>query len=472
MLVTDDFDDHDDHDGRDDHDDWFERALAEVDEGDDPDDPDDSDLFEEEWDDEAEAAPDSDPNSSPPDPSPPSEGPFEPEPHIVDEAVGEGEGEGAGKRSDSDSSDGDAIGDESLEPIADPDPDPNLNSNANVNAEPTFDPAQVEPDLEPNQADPDLEPDPPSESDEGDEGDDDSPLFDQSFGDALENAAVPDVGDESDGASQMAGGMQEPGSGADTGTGAAVDFGFGGPGSDDFDDEPDSDLPRTELGVEGLDRMIRGGVPERSLMVAIGSAGTGKTTLGLQFLDRGLADGERAVYITLEESRQRVIDSATEKGMPFDRYVDEGSLAIVDLDPVEMANSLASIRNELPQLVEEFGATRLVLDSVSLLEMMYENRAKRRNEVYDFTKGLKEAGVTALLTSEAAEENPYASRHGIVEYLTDAVFVMQYVRPDDFRETRLAIEIQKIRDANHSREKKPYEITDDGISVYQQANLF
>ncbi|WP_177209070.1 KaiC domain-containing protein [Natronobacterium haloterrestre] len=461
MLVTDDFDDHDDHDGRDDHDDWFERALAEVDEDDDPD---DSDLFEEQWDDEADAAPDSDPNSSPPDPSPPSEGPFEPEPHIVDETVGEGEGEGegAGKRSDSDSTDGDAIGDESLEPIADP--------NATANAEPTFDP---------DRADPDLDPDPTSESDAGGEGgDDDGPLFDQSFGDALENAAVPDVDDESDGASQMAGAMEGPGSGTGTGTGtgtdtgADVDFGFGGPGSDDFDDEPDSDLPRTELGVEGLDRMIRGGVPERSLIVAIGSAGTGKTTLGLQFLDQGLADGERAVYITLEESRQRVIDSATEKGMPFDRYVDEGRLAIVDLDPVEMANSLASIRNELPQLVEEFGATRLVLDSVSLLEMMYENRAKRRNEVYDFTKGLKEAGVTALLTSEAAEGNPYASRHGIVEYLTDAVFVMQYVRPDDFRETRLAIEIQKIRDANHSREKKPYEITDDGISVYQQANLF
>ena len=45
-------------------------------------------------------------------------------------------------------------------------------------------------------------------------------------------------------------------------------------------------------------------------------------------------------------------------------------------------------------------------------------------------------------------------------------------RPDGFREPQLAIEIQKIRDANHSREKKPYEITNEWISVYQQANLF
>nr|WP_239639462.1 KaiC domain-containing protein [Halobiforma nitratireducens] len=281
------------------------------------------------------------------------------------------------------------------------------------------------------------------------------------------------------------GGYEESGSFSETDAGTSatavdgdprtdVDFGFGGPGEETFedDDELETDLPRIELGVEGLDRMIQGGVPERSLMVAIGSAGTGKTTLGLQFLHHGLQQGERAVYITLEESRQRVINSATEKGFRFDEYAEDGRLAVVDLDPVEMANSLASIRNELPQLVEDFGASRLVLDSVSLLEMMYDDRAKRRNEVYDFTKGLKEAGVTALLTSEAAENNPYASRHGIVEYLTDAVFVMQYVRPEDFRETRLAVEIQKIRDANHSRDKKPYEITDEGISVYQQANLF
>jgi KaiC/GvpD/RAD55 family RecA-like ATPase len=137
-----------------------------------------------------------------------------------------------------------------------------------------------------------------------------------------------------------------------------------------------------------------------------------------------------------------------------------------------MANSLASIRNDLTRLIAEFDADRLVLDSVSLLEMMYDHPAKRRSEVFGFTRSLKEAGVTTLLTSEASETNAYASRHGIVEYLTDAVFVLQYIRGSDFRETRLAVDIQKIRDANHSRETKPYEITDTGISVYGQANIF
>jgi circadian clock protein KaiC len=293
--------------------------------------------------------------------------------------------------------------------------------------------------------------------------------------------------DEGSGADAGAGGMGQPPATGGAGAGGAAggsgggggelfeeDFASafeGGGGSSGFDEEFESDIPRIDIGVEGLDEMIQGGVPERSLLVVIGSAGTGKTTFGLQFLQEGLEQGERTVYITLEESQDAVLEAATEKGWPFDEYLEDGQLAIVDLDPVEMANSLASIRSDLPRLVDEFEAERLVLDSVSLLEMMYDNQPDRRTEVFDFTKALKGAGVTTMVTSEADQENPYASRHGIIEYLTDGVFVLQYVR-SEFRETRLAVEIQKIRNANHSRETKPYEITSNGISVYQQANIF
>jgi len=322
----------------------------------------------------------------------------------------------------------------------------------------------------------------------GDDGDD---LFDEGFASAFENApgggpggSTPADGEDAAGGfgGGSAGGFDDVGDVGDSGGefGAEAEGfggGFGDPDDsfeDDFDDEEfESSIPRIDVGIEGLDSMVQGGVPERSLMTTIGSAGTGKTTFGLQFLHEALRQGENAVFITLEESKDRIVDTATEKGWAFDEYVDEGSLAVIDLDPIEMANSLTSIRNDLPRLVEEFGATRLVLDSVSLLEMMYDDQATRRNEVYDFTKSLKEAGVTTMLTSEASQETPYASRHGIIEYLVDAVFVLQYIRgSDDFRETRLAVEIQKIRDANHSREIKPYAITDEGISVYRQANIF
>jgi len=253
------------------------------------------------------------------------------------------------------------------------------------------------------------------------------------------------------------------------------DEGFGefGDGNDsEFDDgDYDSDIERIDIGIEGLDNMILGGIPIRHLIVAIGGAGTGKTTFGLQFLHHGLQQGEKGVFIALEQSREAIVATANEWGWNFEQYEEEGSLAIVDLDPVEMANSLDNIQNELPQLIRDFGADRLVLDSVSLLEMMYDDQARRRTEVFDFTRSLKQADVTTFLTSEASESNPYASRHGIIEYLTDAVFVLKYVRGET-QETRLAIEIQKIRNANHSREMKPYELTGQGLSVYQNANIF
>ncbi|SEW23626.1 KaiC domain protein, AF_0351 family [Halobacterium jilantaiense] len=297
-------------------------------------------------------------------------------------------------------------------------------------------------------------------SDDGDDGD----LFDDDFADAFAGASG-------------GGGAQMPGGG---GGGGDQNFGFdldgdtgaGDPGGDFEEEDFESDIPRIDVGIEGLDDMIQGGVPERSLMVAVGEAGTGKTTFGLQFLHEAIENGERAVFITLEESRERVVQSADEKGWNFSEHTANGDLAVVDIDPIEMANSLTSIRNELPRLVEEFGASRLVLDSVSLLEMMYDDQSTRRTEIYDFTKALKEAGVTTMLTSEASEDNSFASRYGVIEYLTDAVVVLRYIRPEDFRETRLAVEIQKIRDANHSRETKPYEITHQGISVYRQANIF
>ncbi|MFO7833202.1 MAG: KaiC domain-containing protein [Halohasta sp.] len=259
------------------------------------------------------------------------------------------------------------------------------------------------------------------------------------------------------------------------------DFGFGGfgggggggTGPEEFDEEEfDSDIDRIDLGIDGLDEMILGGVPERSLIGIIGGAGTGKTTFGLQFLNEALKNGERAVFITLEQTEEAVLSTAEEKGWPFRQYVDDDQLVIVVLDPVEMANSLASIRGDISRLIREFGASRLVLDSVSLLEMMYDHPAKRRSEIFDFTRSLKDAGVTTLLTSEASEDSSHASRYGAVEYLTDAVFVLRYVRTSNFEETRLAIEIQKIRDANHSRATKPYDLTDEGMSVHRQANIF
>ncbi|MDG5777796.1 KaiC domain-containing protein [Haloarculaceae archaeon H-GB2-1] len=294
-----------------------------------------------------------------------------------------------------------------------------------------------------------------SDIDTSDKGDDGS-LFEDDFAAEMESVGGPNLGGGGDGGGFGGGGG-----------------GFGGGSSESFDDEDfESDIPRLDVGIEGLDNMIHGGIPKRHLIVTIGGAGTGKTTFGLQFLHHGLTEaGDNAVFITLEQTYEDIMATAAERDWEFDRFEEEGRLAVIDLDPVEMANSLDNIRGELPRLIEDFGADRFVLDSVSLLEMMYDDQSRRRTEVFDFTQSLKDAGVTTLFTSEAKEDNPHASRHGIIEYLTDAVFLLKYVRADS-GDTQLAVEIQKIRNANHSRGTVPYEIEDDGLAVYESAQIF
>ena len=475
-------------------DDWFERALREAEQEDDNNGADDGDRGADDGDartgdpdngaddERADVEDASDEHEG----AVPSDPPFDADVDPVEEfgdiddgsfdtAVDGDFGEATADAEGSDSADGDVFGGDEfggLDGSADTD-------DGTADGTPDRSTRDPEPDRPSESAAPDdadpfggagQEPDGAASGDsapvDGDEGPADDPFGDD-FGAAMQRApgsggpggGMPEGGDEFDGGFGDFGG----GFGGD-------DFGGGGP---EFDEEEfDSDIDRIDIGIEGLDEMILGGVPERSLMTVIGSAGTGKTTFGLQFLNEALENGGNGVYITLEESREAILSTAEEKGWEYRRYAEEDRLAVVAMDPIEMANSLDSIRDDISRLVTEFGADRLVLDSVSLLEMMYDHPSKRRSEVFDFARSLKQAGVTTMLTSEASQENSFASRHGIVEYLTDAVFVLQYVRPSDFRETRLAVEIQKIRDANHSRETKPYEIMNDGISVYRQANIF
>ena len=228
---------------------------------------------------------------------------------------------------------------------------------------------------------------------------------------------------------------------------------------------------RVDLGIGGLDEMIRGGVPEGATLCVIGGPGAGKTTFGMQFVAQGLRNGENCVYFTLEQDKSDIVSTGDDKGWEFSEYTGD-SLAVIQMHPIEVASSLRSIRNELPRMISEFGASRVVFDSITLIEMMFQDRAEGRNQIFRFLEELGEAGATTLVTSEADEEDSYSSRYGVVEYLSDAVFVLQYIRTDSSSETRLALEITKIRDTSHSREVKPYELTDEGIVVYSGATIF
>lgn len=92
--------------------------------------------------------------------------------------------------------------------------------------------------------------------------------------------------------------------------------------------------------------------------------------------------------------------------------------------------------------------------------------------MFKFTEFLRDMDANFLLTSETSTTDSYASKYGLIEYLTDTVIVLRYIRPTDLTEVHTAIEVVKMRRSNHSREIKPYEILQDRVNVYNEASVF
>jgi len=228
---------------------------------------------------------------------------------------------------------------------------------------------------------------------------------------------------------------------------------------------------RVKIGIPGLDDMLGGGLIRNSICSIIGTYGTGKTTFSLEFVWEGLKKKENIIYISLEEREGRILTYMEQKGWDVKPYLDK-SLFVIKLDPTDFNLANNRIKNELPKLIEEVKATRVVIDPISLFEDLFTTDSERRQEMFRFIEGLRDKNCTIMLTSETHRDNVFSSRHGLIEYLSDTVILLRYVRPSDLSAVHLALEVVKMRMSQHSREIKPYELQQDQVLVYSEANVF
>jgi KaiC domain protein len=228
---------------------------------------------------------------------------------------------------------------------------------------------------------------------------------------------------------------------------------------------------RVKVGILGLDDMLGGGLIPGSICAIIGTYGTGKTTFSLQFIWDGLTRGERVIYISLEERESRIFTYMKQKGWDITPFINK-ALYVIKLDPTDFNVANNRIKNELPKLIEEVKASRVVIDPISLFEDLFDTDSERRQEMYRFIEGLRDRNCTIMMTSETHRDNVFSSRHGLIEYLSDTVILLRYVRPSDLTDVHLALEVVKMRMSAHSREIKPYEIEQDQVMVYSEANVF
>lgn len=234
-------------------------------------------------------------------------------------------------------------------------------------------------------------------------------------------------------------------------------------------------MERIATGIEGLDEMLKGGIPNNQTVVVIGPFGTGKTIFGLQFLCEGLKNGENCVYISLDEGENELIETAKNSGWEIKPYIDENKLALIKLDASDIKASITQIQSDLPRLIKSFQPQRVVIDPITLLEMLFTDESERRVHLFNLCQMIESSGSAVMLITETDKDNPYSSKFGLAEYLADGVIVMRYLRADkleNLREAQLAIEIVKMRRIEHSREIRPYDITDRGIVVHSETGIF
>lgn len=229
-------------------------------------------------------------------------------------------------------------------------------------------------------------------------------------------------------------------------------------------------IERVTTGIAGLDTMLNGGVPKGHVFTVMGSFGTGKTSFALQYLWEGLEKGEKCVFISLEEDRDAMVKTAGAYGWDLTKYIESEKIVIEKLSPGDADATINKLNSELPNFIKKFGAQRIAIDSVSLLNMLSDNPREKRERLFGLCTMIKDTGATTLLTAEVKDDNRNSSRDGLVEYTVDGVILLRY--DYEKQEDQMSIQIIKMRRIEHSRSIKPYEITDRGIKVHTEGAVF
>ncbi len=225
---------------------------------------------------------------------------------------------------------------------------------------------------------------------------------------------------------------------------------------------------RLSTGIDGLDAILGGGIPKGYVVAVIGSYGTGKTTLGLHFVYEGLKRGESCIILSFDEDEESIVRNAKSVGMDLEKFE---KVQVIRLEALSVKKSFERIESELPELIRNLNASRMLIDSISVLETLF-NDAERYQILSSLRRILKSAGVTAIVTSEADKFLPTASKYGILEYICDGMICLKMIRKSELDEPTLGLEVVKMRGVKHSRRPKPYTITERGIVVYEAAEVF
>ncbi|MGH7966134.1 MAG: ATPase domain-containing protein [Candidatus Binatia bacterium] len=220
--------------------------------------------------------------------------------------------------------------------------------------------------------------------------------------------------------------------------------------------------PRLSLGIPEMDKMMGGGIPRGDSLLVAGSSGTGKSVLGTTFIAEGLRHGEPGIMAVFEERPEDCLRRAKHLGQDLAKAEREGTLKILYLRPLDL--SVDESLQEILDAVKAVGAKRLVIDSLVGFEMALAPsfRTDFRESLYRMMASLTGTGVTVLSTVELDESfAEFRFSHYTVSFLADDIIRLRYLDLDGV--LRRILTVVKMRDSDHSKDIREYEITNKGV---------
>jgi circadian clock protein KaiC len=233
-------------------------------------------------------------------------------------------------------------------------------------------------------------------------------------------------------------------------------------------------LAKSPTGIPGLDEVTEGGLPQGRPTLVCGTAGCGKTILGLQFLVRGALDfDEPGVFVSFEETAEELSQNVSSVGWDLPAMARDGRL-IVDHVRIEAAEieeagayDLEGLFIRLGAAIDEIGAKRVVIDTLEVLFGALRDHATLRSELRRLFRWLKDRGVTAVVTAERGDGS--LTRHGMEEYVSDCVILLDH-RVDEQLSTR-RLRVVKYRGSRHGTDETPFMIDEHGFRVMPLSSL-
>ena len=228
-------------------------------------------------------------------------------------------------------------------------------------------------------------------------------------------------------------------------------------------------------GNGGLDVILCGGLPANRLYLLEGAPGSGKTTLAIQFLREAVRRGERALYITLSETREELAVVMASHGWDIDAFdVFEFSSAdeifaygreqsILHPWEMELGETIRLIQDE----VERVQPTRVVFDSLSELRLLAQDPLRYRRQVMALKQFFAGRDTTVLLVDDMAGSLPGAEAH--LHSLCHGVVTLERLTLD-FGAARRRLQVQKLRSVDFQAGYHDFTIRKGGLDVYPRLN--